>query len=314
MAESDWESLPAQKTSIAVLTIGASGTGKSALINGLIGAEVAKEGNDTLYSETRKLTCYKARKKDTDIAIWDSPGMEVANESAELEKLATDIQENVREVDLILFCTSMTSARFRQGDHQNVRIITNAFGDSIWKNAVFVLTFANQVQPPPSRKGTPPTEYFEERLRDWKSEIQAALLRSGVSDTLAKSVKIVPAGYYDERSLPGRNNWLSDFWHTCLEGTKEGAQATLLHVNMDRLKAETEVSKVHFAKPLKDQPIIFPNKAYVIGGVACATGAAAATVAAVLVGGTTAIVGGGVIGAACGLAYMGYSQSGQKKQ
>ena len=62
----------------------------------------------------------------------------------------------------------MTSARFRQGDNQNLRIITKAFGESIWKNALFVLTFANQVKPPPSRKGTPPREYFEERLQEWK--------------------------------------------------------------------------------------------------------------------------------------------------
>ena len=175
MEESDaWESLPAQKSSIVILTIGASGTGKSALINGLVGAEVAKEDGETLCSQTCQLSCYKAKKKDIDIEIWDTPGMEVANESAELEQLVTDIQKKVCEVDLILYCTNMTSARFRQGDHQNVKIITKAFGDSIWKNAVFVRTFANQVKPPPTKKATQPNIYFEERLSEWKHEIEAA--------------------------------------------------------------------------------------------------------------------------------------------
>ena len=307
MEESDaWESLPAQKSSIVILTIGASGTGKSALINGLVGAEVAKEDGETLCSQTCQLSCYKAKKKNTDIEIWDTPGMEVANESAKLEQLVTDIQEKVCEVDLILFCTNMTSARFRQGDHQNVKIITKAFGDSIWKNAVFVLTFANQVKLPPTKKNTPLNKYFDERLTEWKHEIEAALLKIGVSKMLAESVKIVPAGYYDERSLPGRNNWLSDFWHTCLEGTREGAQATLLHVNIDRLKAETEVCLVKPNPPLKDQPIIstLHNNAnvFAVGGFACVAVAAAATG----LGGAPAVVGGGLlgVGVVCGLAYL----------
>ena len=239
--------------------------------------------------------------------------MEVASDSTELEHLVTDIQEKVREVDLILFCTNMTSARFRQGDHQNVRIVTKAFGDSIWKNAVFVLTFANQVKPPPSRKGTPPADYFEERLREWKREIQAALIKVGVSNILVDIVKLVPAGYYDERTLPGeRTNWLSDFWHTCLESTRDGAQATLLHVNMDRLKTETEVSSVQGTTPLKDQPIIsrLQNNALAVGGVACVAGAGAA--AAGIVGGPTAVVGFGLFSVACGLAYWKYRQTGQK--
>ena len=84
------------------------------------------------------------------------------------KKLVSDVQDKVRNVDLMLFCINMTSARFRQGDNQNLRIITKAFGESIWKNAIFVLTFANQVKPPPSRNGTPPREYFEERLQEWK--------------------------------------------------------------------------------------------------------------------------------------------------
>ena len=123
---------------------------------------------------------------------------------------------------------------------------------------------------------------------------------------LAESVKIAPAGYYDERSLPGRNNWLSDFWHTCLEGTREGAQATLLHVNIERLKAETEVCLVKPNQPLKDQPIISTLQqnanVFAFGGVACVAVAAAAGL-----GGAPAVVGGGLlgVGVVCGLAFLG---------
>ena len=310
-----WESLSEQNTRIVILTIGASGTGKSALINGLVGAEVAKEGGETLFSQTRQITLYKANKKDTDIDVWDTPGMEVVNESVGIEQLVTDIQDKVREVDLVLFCTNMTSARFRQGDHQNVRIMTKAFGESIWKNAVFVLTFANQVKPPPTRKGTPPREYFDERLLEWKGQIQSALKKNGVPEELAESVKVVPAGYYDECSLPGRHNWLSDFWHTCLEATSDGAQAALLHVNMERLKTESEIiaSQNSKPRPLKDQKIIshLSTNAAVYG---VAGGILGGLALGGVVGGSLATVGVGIAaGATCGI-YYGYTKYKAKEQ
>ena len=125
----------------------------------------------------------------------------------------------------------MTSA---QGDNQNLRIITKAFGESIWKNAIFVLTFANQVKPPPS---TPPREYFEERLQEWKSQIDAVLKRNGVPDTIAEAVKIIPTGYREEYSLPGQFNWHNDLWSTCQQVSKE-KRPILLQVSMEDLGTE----------------------------------------------------------------------------
>ena len=301
-----WELLPAHKPSMAILTIGASGTGKSALINGLVGLEVASEGGETLFTQTRQLTRYQAKKQDSDVEIWDSPGMEVANESAELEQLVNDIQEKVRAVDVILFCINMTSARFRQGDHQNVKAVNAAFGESIWKNTVFVLTFANLAKPPPSRNDTAPIDYFNERLLEWKREIQAVLKKSGVSSVLVQSIKIVPAGYHDKGVLPGKaNNWLNEFWHTCLEVTSEGTQVTL-NASMDRLKAETATwHQVEKSLKVRGRPIISsPSKKLIIVGIIAFFTATSAWIA----GGTSAIVIGGILlGVMCGLAYSRWS-------
>ena len=295
------------RSSLTILTIGASGTGKSALINGLVGAEVAKEGGETLFTQTTQITHYRTRKLGIDVNIWDSPGMEVVSTSLALEKLVTDIRDEVREVDLVLFCTNMTSARFRQGDNQNVRIMTKAFGESIWKNAVFVLTFANQVKPPPTRKGTPPREYFDERLLEWKGQIHAVLKRNGVSDVLTESIRVVPAGYHDDEcTLPGQYDWLSDLWNMCIQISKDRVPV-LLHANMENLENEEfaphhfqiekhkEKSFVNHILHIAQAPLCYaPTTLAVLGGIVGAVG-----------GGGVGCVAGIGVGVVCGLGSAG---------
>lgn len=286
------------KSPLTILVVGASGTGKSALINGLVGAEVAKEGSETLFSQTVQITPYKTKNIGIDVTIWDTPGMETVTTLLALEKLVTDIQNKVRNVDLVLFCINMTSARFRQGDNQNLRIITKAFGESIWKNALFVLTFANQVKPPPSRKGTPPREYFDERLQEWKGQISAVLKRSGVPDKIAEAITIIPTGYRDEYSLPGQFNWLNDLWSTCQQVSKD-KRPILLQVSMENLGTE-EVASHHLEKKYKDKSFI---NNFARGPFCYATTALAILggVVGTLAGGAVGGVAGIGVGAVCGI-------------
>ena len=280
------------KFSLTILLVGASGTGKSALVNGLVSAEVAKEGSETLFSQTIHITPYKTKKIGTDVSIWDTPGMETVTTTLALQTLVTDVQNKVRNVDLVLFCINMTSARFRQGDNQNVRILTKAFGESFWKNAVFVLTFANQVKPPPSRKGTPPREYFDERLQEWKGQISAALKRNGVSDKIAESIKMVPTGYRDDYSLPGQFNWLNDLWGTCQQVSKD-KRPIVLQVNMVNLGTE-EVASHPLERRNQSEPFwgTFTRAPF------CYTPPAALAI----VGGVVGSLAGGPVGGAAGIA------------
>ena len=38
-----------------------------------------------------------------------------------------------------------------------------------------------------------------------------------VSKDVAHAITVLPAGYYDERSLPGRKYWFTDLWFGCLK-------------------------------------------------------------------------------------------------
>ena len=57
-------------------------TGKSTLVNGIVGERLAEEGNNT-FSQTTKIVCYtkaidipsEILKKTIDIRVWDTPGL-----------------------------------------------------------------------------------------------------------------------------------------------------------------------------------------------------------------------------------------------
>ena len=293
------------KKYIRVLVIGASGTGKSALINSLVGAEVAQEGSETLSAQTRQVTLYEAKytRKKPELQfmyLWDSPGLEeIEHASMCLEEVLMEIQEKIREVDVILFCTNMTSARFRQGDNQNVKIVTKVFGDSIWKHTIVVLTFANHVKPPPTRKGTPPTEYFEERLLEWKGQIQSALERVGVSNEVADSVAILPAGYHDEFTLPGRTNWLDDLCHSLQVAGGCNTQPLVLNLNLEKLRTEIKMAA---SKPIQEHPTALSAKPKTRNMFAAVVKLVCGlAVAGCILGGRGSVIAGGVV---CGLALL----------
>ncbi len=269
--------------------------GKSALINGLVGADfkVAKESGETLDHQTDQLTSYTTEKRSIRITIWDAPGLEIARTPEELEVRIQDMEQKVREVDLLMYCTRMDEHRLRPGDTQTIRVLTKAFGEVIWKNAVFVLTFANKVEVPKSKAYMVKETYFEERLAQWKRDLQKEVKAIGVTNEVATAIPVIPAGYYNEPQLPNRQNWLSDFWHVCFETIKERAQPALLEANLERLKAKDEISQSHFEWPINRQPIEDRS-----GITRTAAGGIAGSAA---LGGLAGFVVGGTVGAVTGL-------------
>ena len=107
--------------------------------------------------------------------------------------------------------------------------------------SVFTLTFANYVKRavrgstatnPPDQK-----DYFLSRYSQWTSKLREAVEKSGVSREIASNIPVIPVGYQDNFCLPDRENWLSDFWLTCLKRINNRAKPALIKINAARLKA-----------------------------------------------------------------------------
>ena len=90
------------------MVTGKTGTGKSTLLNGLLGEEIFKEGHN-LDSETREVTIIR-KEMDTGVTViaYDCPGLQdgTGDEDAYLK----DMQDKIRDgLDLVLYCISMSN-------------------------------------------------------------------------------------------------------------------------------------------------------------------------------------------------------------
>ena len=256
---------------LRILVTGKTGAGKSALVNGIVGKYVAKEG-DTLDPETSKVAEYCTTINNVEVVIYDSPGLQdgTLNEDAYLK----DMEEKCKKVDLVLYCTKMTEKRVDSGDVVAISKLSKAFGvNTFWKNTLIVLTFANEVKPPPKRGsaeclgGQQLSEYFKSRLQEWQMVLHQVLSRAGVEKDIAEKVPVVPAGYHLEPSLPNVDcdYWLSNLWFKCLDRTANNAKPALLKINWNRLKTSSEVTKESISsQKLYQQPIVYRGDVNII--------------------------------------------------
>ena len=249
--------------SVNMLVTGKTGVGKSSLINGVVGKDVAEEG-DKLDRGTTEVQGHSFKYNDVDITIWDSPGLQDGMDKE--DEYIRDMQrKGCANADLILYCAKMNDNRFRKEDHDAIRKLTIGLGRHIWKNAIFVMTFANYVQPKPIRgqKFTPDEErkrnsdFFQGRLKEWQEKLSAAVVEAGVDKKIAAAIPVLPAGYEEQQALPDRDNWLTPLWYVSILQMKERSQPALLKANLHRIKLPDQIKPEDFDKPLHEQPIMY---------------------------------------------------------
>ena len=232
---------------LSILITGKTGSGKSSLTNGLVGKTVAKEG-EKLISSTRHVNGYAFCHGDVKFLVVDSPGLQdLETEDKEtFDFIKRQLVCISNSFDLVIYCIDMTSKRVDRSDKLAIRHLTECFGESIWENAVFTLTFANYsgLQLPPDFKGTE-EEWFTEKLQEFKTVLYTILTEANVSRNLAKKIPLVPAGYWKpvERipnpwKLPDRPDWFNVFWLTCALRMEESASMALFRSQEPRIIRE----------------------------------------------------------------------------
>ena len=211
---------------LTVVMCGKVQTGKSSLINSLTGTVVAKE-NLSPKDQSLEFNVYGTQvevsdgkqQKTIDVLLWDTPGLGAAFGNG--EELFQQVGEKVKDADLLVYCLDMRM-RLEQDDVDGIVQLTRSLGKEIWRNAVFALTYANVVNPPP-HSSTDKVQFFQRSLSEWQTVIKQVLQnKAALSDDMITDVSIVPVGY-QKYPPPNNSDWFSSLWNEVFRKAKENS-------------------------------------------------------------------------------------------
>jgi predicted GTPase len=134
--------LASHQGELKILIAGKTGQGKSALVNGLIGHEIAKEGAKVDRC-TEEVTEYSMNLEGIRVTVFDSPGLQYCMEIDKDYATVRSMKERCQQLSLVVYCTKMTNHRFSHYDRNAMRTLTQTFGEGFWEHSVIALTFAN---------------------------------------------------------------------------------------------------------------------------------------------------------------------------
>ena len=244
-----------------ILLTGRTGTGKSTLVNALVGKRVAETGSN-LSIGTKHVSGYEVKSREgMEIVVWDSPGLQ--DGSGEEHNYLREMKENCSDVDIIIYCIDVSVARAQLGgaekeqmnDFCAIKKLTETFGPHFWKHSIFVLTRANALETVLKVKDNAEKK-FSDRLKDWEKRIHAVLSEEGVPKEVSNKIPVKPAGHPKKPHLLGHKYWLSALWFSFTKHAKDPSQPVFTKMNQHRLKKEKDVTADDFKKDGHAQPII----------------------------------------------------------
>ena len=229
-----------KRDKINILVCGLLSTGKSALINSIIGKKVCDESdpseidpNNAFASVTKKVQPVHARVRGPAIIIWDSPGLQgdTANDASYLKAM----YEECQNAEIVIFCLDITISRWSQSHIRVTQQFTDRFGNDFWKKCVLVFTKTNMVICPPKNRGQE-RKYFQQRYHNYQQRFRKQLVDQGLPSSIVEDIPVVAAGYNDNDNesemcniwsvsdeSERQQNFLPEVWATCLE------KARILH-------------------------------------------------------------------------------------
>ena len=199
------------KCRFGILVVGLTGSGKSTLINSLLGREVAEVGHG-LRSVTDSVMTYDGVIESVPVRLYDTPAVD--HTSLESETCLSMIKEVIekREIHAIVFCLQMTTFRFTRSFFQAMKSYASIGLN--WGKTIFALTVADDAVER-SRGSTDMAAYFDRRVESLREGIIRAL--NGEVGVKQTAMKFCPTDYDSEYVLPSGHKWRSLFWRSVLE-------------------------------------------------------------------------------------------------
>ena len=209
-----------------ILVIGETGTGKSTLVNNLLGCEVAAVGH-TMESETQLVTAYERSVEGVPVAVYDTPGLNDTSGDDDLENL--EIMKSLldrKKIHLVIYCMKLTENRMRRG---LIRTFQEYHKIGVpWKQTVVTLTFADII-----------VADTTERIQMMEQQLKKTLVeRVRVASSIVHGLKICPTAKDPTEALPNGKQWYVPFWLDVVEVLVPAALAQFLYIHKDNIHME----------------------------------------------------------------------------
>lgn len=206
--------------------IGETGTGKSTLINNLLGKEVATVGH-TMESETLIVTPHELSVEGVPVVVYDSPGLDDSRGS-KYDQKHLEIMKSLlarEKIHLVIYCLKMTETRMRRGLMRTFREY-HKIGVP-WEQTVIALTFADNV------KDTMHTFY------QMRQHIKKTLVEKvGVIPSTVERLKICATAKDPNKELSIGRVWCVPFWLDVVEILVPAAMALFLDIHKCNIQVE----------------------------------------------------------------------------
>ena len=208
-----------------ILVIGEIGTGKSTLINNLLGKEVAPVGH-TMELETTTVTTHRAVVEGVSVVVYDTSGLDdVRGRQAEEEHLENVKDLLVRsEVQLVIYCFKMTETRMRRG---LIRTFEEYHKIGVpWEQTIIALTFADMDS--------------TDRFSRIQQQLKKTLVENvGVAQSIVEKLKICPTAKDPSEALPSGRPWYVPFWLDVVELLVPAALVRFLDIHEGNIHLES---------------------------------------------------------------------------
>ena len=205
-----------------ILVTGVTGYGKSTLVSGITGRTYTDSDKISSVDTVEVTSTDCSLSESATATLWDTPGLLGGSKSP--KHILRQMAEKCPCHDLVIHCMKCTDTRLISG-HDNsgilsIEILTKHFEVTFWENAIFALTFANNMEQyrPAWRNLTSDEkqESFRKEIDEWDSFIRHNLTEyAEVPQSIADTVSVIPVGHYTVPTLMNGQNWSENFKSLC---------------------------------------------------------------------------------------------------